>query len=240
MSPTSYLAALPRVVWRGLDSNQRRRKPADLQSAPFGRFGTSPCLRSSRRGRPTGRPLGRTPIFIISGLSSDPGEGDRSWRTDSNRQPAAYKAAALPLSYASTDPTARPMIPREPHPRNWLPGLSAVRAAAPAREVPGSRPATHAARPQGPPFGCAAALPAVLPMPDRIRTRPGGVQPHRRRRAPGAHPRPDPGPCPRGFLARPDRSPPGCPACAAGPGFKPGPAGPAADCAIRYSAPASA
>ena len=28
--------------WAGLDSNQRRRKPADLQSAPFGHFGTYP------------------------------------------------------------------------------------------------------------------------------------------------------------------------------------------------------
>jgi hypothetical protein len=29
-------------AWAGLDSNQRRRKPADLQSAPFGHFGTYP------------------------------------------------------------------------------------------------------------------------------------------------------------------------------------------------------
>lgn len=28
--------------WRGKDSNLRRRKPADLQSAPFGRSGTPP------------------------------------------------------------------------------------------------------------------------------------------------------------------------------------------------------
>ena len=28
--------------WRGLDSNQRRRKPTDLQSAPFSHSGTSP------------------------------------------------------------------------------------------------------------------------------------------------------------------------------------------------------
>src|SRR5262249_26493277 len=32
----------PRVWWRGEDSNLRRRTPADLQSAPFGRSGTSP------------------------------------------------------------------------------------------------------------------------------------------------------------------------------------------------------
>ncbi len=29
-------------MWAGLDSNQRRHKPADLQSAPFDRFGTDP------------------------------------------------------------------------------------------------------------------------------------------------------------------------------------------------------
>src|SRR5882762_2170812 len=34
---------LPRAVWwRGKDSNLRRRKPADLQSAPVGRLGTPP------------------------------------------------------------------------------------------------------------------------------------------------------------------------------------------------------
>ena len=30
--------------WRGEDSNLRRHKPADLQSAPVGRFGTSPLF----------------------------------------------------------------------------------------------------------------------------------------------------------------------------------------------------
>ena len=29
-------------IWAGLDSNQRRRMPADLQSAPVDRFGTDP------------------------------------------------------------------------------------------------------------------------------------------------------------------------------------------------------
>src|SRR5690349_12802212 len=31
------------VVWRVLGSNQRRRTPADLQSAPFGHSGNPPC-----------------------------------------------------------------------------------------------------------------------------------------------------------------------------------------------------
>jgi hypothetical protein len=30
--------------WAGLDSNQRRHKPADLQSAPFGHSGTYPKI----------------------------------------------------------------------------------------------------------------------------------------------------------------------------------------------------
>ena len=32
--------------WRGLDSNQRRRAPTDLQSVPFSRSGTPPAVRS--------------------------------------------------------------------------------------------------------------------------------------------------------------------------------------------------
>ena len=43
-----------RSWWRGLDSNQRRRTPADLQSAPFSHSGTPPHSRSSHPGRPLG------------------------------------------------------------------------------------------------------------------------------------------------------------------------------------------
>jgi hypothetical protein len=39
--------------WVGLGSNQRRRKPADLQSAPFNRSGTYP-FSSFRKGREYG------------------------------------------------------------------------------------------------------------------------------------------------------------------------------------------
>ena len=34
--------------WRGRDSNPRRRPPTDLQSAPFGRFGTPPNKKPTR------------------------------------------------------------------------------------------------------------------------------------------------------------------------------------------------
>src|SRR5215510_5575828 len=42
--PARALAGLPFRLgwWRGKDSNLRRRKPADLQSAPVGRLGTPP------------------------------------------------------------------------------------------------------------------------------------------------------------------------------------------------------
>ncbi len=39
-----YQLSYSRVTWRGLDLNQRRLSPADLQSAPFGRSGTPPDL----------------------------------------------------------------------------------------------------------------------------------------------------------------------------------------------------
>ena len=43
--PLAYFRPLPRATgnwWRGVDSNHRRLKPTDLQSAPFDRSGTSP------------------------------------------------------------------------------------------------------------------------------------------------------------------------------------------------------
>ena len=58
-----------RSLWRGEDSNLRRRSPADLQSAPFGRSGTSPVRAAA--AKPSRWP-------------------------ESNRRPADYKSAALP------------------------------------------------------------------------------------------------------------------------------------------------
>src|SRR5208282_4877876 len=68
LSPSNSLS----YRWRGEDSNLRRHKPADLQSAPFGHSGTSP-------------PKGN--------------RADQSRWRESNSQPPDYKSGALPLSY---------------------------------------------------------------------------------------------------------------------------------------------
>ena len=38
----SNISSADNIRWAGTDSNRRRRMPADLQSAPFGHFGTRP------------------------------------------------------------------------------------------------------------------------------------------------------------------------------------------------------
>ncbi len=42
INPASLLLAIQSLWWRGMDSNHRRRKPTDLQSAPFSHSGTPP------------------------------------------------------------------------------------------------------------------------------------------------------------------------------------------------------
>src|SRR3989441_257960 len=71
----------PLQWWGGEDLNPRRRTPADLQSAPFGHLGTSP--------NPPAAPGNSSKKLAL--------------REDLNPRPTAYKAVALPLSYASTD-----------------------------------------------------------------------------------------------------------------------------------------
>ena len=60
---------LHRQVWAKMDSNHRRHKPADLQSAPFGHSGIRPCNHIG--------------YFLLSLLS------------DSNQRPRDYKSRAL-------------------------------------------------------------------------------------------------------------------------------------------------
>ena len=79
--------------WRGKDSNLRRHKPADLQSAPFVHSGTSPrCQHGSTDFRKHPVDSADRPL---------PPALPWSWRRDLNPRPAVYKTAALPLSYAS-------------------------------------------------------------------------------------------------------------------------------------------
>src|SRR5262249_44169854 len=84
--PSRRAVARPRSWWGEEDLNPRRRSPADLQSAPFGQLGYLPaCLQTV------------TP--------RDETLNDRNvwrWREDLNPRPTAYKAVALPLSYASS------------------------------------------------------------------------------------------------------------------------------------------
>src|SRR5205809_6178808 len=83
--PLSY--SRPDRWWGGEDLNPRRRTPADLQSAPFGHLGTSPNL----------------PACDANPSLAKTRHKSWRWREDLNPRPTAYKAVALPLSYASTD-----------------------------------------------------------------------------------------------------------------------------------------
>ena len=81
-------------VWRGQDSNLRR---------PEGRRVYSPLPLTTRPPLPT--LLSPKTISKNSGtysFSSPNHTLNISWRRESNPQPADYKSAALPLSYAST------------------------------------------------------------------------------------------------------------------------------------------
>ena len=74
--------------WGEEDLNLRRRSPADLQSAPFDRLGISPLI-----------PQVVTPCVVTP-------RNVWRWREDLNPRPTAYKAVALPLSYASSRKTS--------------------------------------------------------------------------------------------------------------------------------------
>ena len=52
-----------RSWWRGEDSNLRRHKPADLQSAPVGRLGTPPRIK---------------PTIVVAGISAVNMEGGQT------------------------------------------------------------------------------------------------------------------------------------------------------------------
>src|SRR5262249_54243922 len=67
------------------------------------------------------RSAGRRPALVTNAVRACPDASRWSWRRESNPRPAAYKAAALPLSYASkrqnsilctTSPCVNPNSPR--------------------------------------------------------------------------------------------------------------------------------
>ena len=87
--------------WGGEDLNLRRRAPADLQSAPFGHLGTSPFEPWTPVG--LAPPAGGRRWFEVPG---QPGLLTGAGGRELNPRPTAYKAVALPLSYASKRKTS--------------------------------------------------------------------------------------------------------------------------------------
>ena len=75
------LHSLFQLLWAKMDSNHRRRKPADLQSAPFGHSGICPFFTISENAFAIA--LRKPPVLISSLLS------------DSNQRPRDYKSRAL-------------------------------------------------------------------------------------------------------------------------------------------------
>ena len=68
---------LPQIKWAKMDSNHRRRKPADLQSAPFGHSGTCPTEFQKRAedGTQTRDPqLGRLMLYQLSYFRKSSGQ----------------------------------------------------------------------------------------------------------------------------------------------------------------------
>src|SRR5882672_11395907 len=90
-----------RSLWRGEDSNLRRRSPADLQSAPFGHSGTSP-----RPSRPRRRADGRSrtgdllitsqPLYRLSYIGTSPVLGPYSPNCAVKNPPRSIRAR-LPI-----------------------------------------------------------------------------------------------------------------------------------------------
>ena len=108
--------------WRGEDSNLRRLMPTGLQPVPVDRFGTSPgeirATEFSASARAKSPDTPSTPVHsrrresvsilccsnscpdkpsVRSTSLGTPAQRARSWRGDSNLQPADYKSAALPI-----------------------------------------------------------------------------------------------------------------------------------------------
>ena len=82
------------IEWEVMDSNHRRRKPADLQSAPFDRSGNFPYFPPLREAVVPPTETTSVALSALAGLSSSRIGFRSRWR-DSNPRPADYKSAAL-------------------------------------------------------------------------------------------------------------------------------------------------
>ena len=96
---------LPQIWWAKMDSNHRRRKPADLQSAPFGHSGTCPTEFQKKSGRRDSNP--RPSAWKANALSTE--LLPQIWwaKMDSNhrrRKPADLQSA--PFGHSGICPSA--------------------------------------------------------------------------------------------------------------------------------------
>src|SRR5215472_7342243 len=91
--PAAPLSGPPSALgwWRGKDSNLRRRKPADLQSAPVGRLGTPPQNEPRILILPRRRVNASWPAFCLPEGRADPGSPG-SGEPDGRPQPLEARA----------------------------------------------------------------------------------------------------------------------------------------------------
>ncbi len=113
--------------WRGLDSNQRRRAPADLQSAPFSHSGTPP-RDHAEAGRLSAAPalVNETPPQT-GGHVPDPGQaaarGSIRPRHETSQFPRSrFRPAPAGRSVAGFPPQPRARPPRPRFPGRRFPG----------------------------------------------------------------------------------------------------------------------
>ena len=99
--------------WWGKDLNLRRREPADLQSAPFGRSGTPP---HDDVGPPRGGPRHFRPVLPLASLGSrgspTGSEYDRAGEGTRTPNRLITNEMLYQLSYASAIPGARKSMGR--------------------------------------------------------------------------------------------------------------------------------
>ena len=79
---------LPQFLWAKMDSNHRRRKPADLQSAPFGHSGICPFQNQEIKELFSNNMIKTDVLSLFFGFFL-------SLLSDSNQRPRDYKSRAL-------------------------------------------------------------------------------------------------------------------------------------------------